>query len=378
MKVNKKFLASFMTLTMAISPMTAFADTNHSYDGTNDTITGIGTVTTIDTEIYNVVLPTNDSISFNVDPYGLLELSGSNTEQSLKDVISNAAGTVTSKATAVINKSSVGIDVKIEAFLDASSPTASNAAVTLASTKAEAETGDADLWLTVEQLSGAALSRVVTGEAAQLAGVVSGNAYTLSSAPLDFQGSVPALNQVSPTAIVASGAVATTSGTAIDFSLGDVSDAYMVSRAAVILSEGAITYDSNNVYAFVINGYAKPTASVWKEISDANGRLELTMKFTISKKADEPETPKIEDGGTVEASIADGTFTFTIDNTSDVVKVDNTGYQLTGATINGKTVTISNNTDANSNFLFSRTGTQTLTLTLQNGSTHTVKILMKA
>jgi uncharacterized protein YfcZ (UPF0381/DUF406 family) len=299
MKLNKKFLASFTALTMAVAPVAAFADT-----GTNNasSIIGTGTVNTLETEIYNVVLPTSESVNFNVDPYGLLTVP-ENT--SLKDVVSNAAGTVTSKATAVVNKSSVGIHVDVDVYLDADN--ASNSAVTLASTKEEAQKGQADLYLEVINLSGASLEKVVTGGAADLTDAsvavssdaidLSGKAFTLSSEALAVTGSS---TSVSVAAITATGASTDVSNAAISFDLGDVADAYFVNvtknattgaieKAEAVLSEGAVTYTPNNVYAFAITGYANPDAQVWSDIQKANGELQLTLKFTISKQAEEPE-----------------------------------------------------------------------------------------
>jgi hypothetical protein len=393
MKLNKKFLASFTALTMAVTPMAALADT--APNGASS-VTGKGIVSTLETEIYNVVLPTSESVAFKVDPYGLLNITSatSTTDTSLKNVVSNAAGTVTSSATAVVNKSSVGIHVDVDVYLDATQ--ASNSAVTLASTKEEAQKGDANLYLEVVNLSGASLEKVVTGGAAVLTdGAVavssdaidlSGKAFTLSTAALAVTGSS---TSVSVAAITATGASTDVSSAAISFDLGDVSDAYFVTTTALttggvsaeaVLSEDAVTYDSNNVYAFAITGYANPSSDVWQKIQDAKSGLELTLKFTISKQATEPEVVKTADGGTVEFNLTDPSFTFTIDTTANINQVYNaagTKYTLTGATINGQTVTITNGTDSNSTFLFSKAATTALKLALDDGTTYTVNVVGK-
>jgi hypothetical protein len=396
MKLNKKFLASFTALTMAVTPMAAYADAANGTTSASS-ITGTGYVSTLDTEIYNVVLPTSDSINFNVDPYGLLDVAKSTTATSLKDVVSNAAGTVTSKATAVINKSSVGINVSVDVYLD--NKDVSNSAVKLASSKEEAENGTADLYLVVENLSGASLdkSTVATNTAADLTSSaidvtanaidLSGKAFTLSNQALTVTGSY--IN-VTAAVVTATGPAATATGAAattpITFSLGDISEAYFVSASAIsnagvkaeaVLSEGAVTYTSNNVYAFDITGYANPNSTVWNDIKDSG--LKLTMKFTISKQTTEPEVVKTADGGTVEFNITDPSFTFTIDTTANITSVYNTkvAYTLSGATIKGQTVTITNGTDTNSTWLFSNATTAALTLVLSDGTTYTVNVVGK-
>lgn len=282
MKLNKKFLASFMAMTMVAAPMSAFAA-----DG--GTITGTGTVTTLETEIYNLVLPTSKSIDFQVDPYGILNLAP---DTNLSEVVSNAAGTVTSSATAIINKSSVPIDVSVEIYFDKTATDVSNAAVELG-TEEEAKAGTKDLYLAVQHLEDSVLQKpVATGSAVDIdvaiddTKSISAAAVDLSNAGLQFTtyGTPGAVNAVTATD-------PSVAATPINFSLGDIADAYYVVTggaanavtAAAVLSEDAVTYDGNNTYAFAIVGYAYPQASVWKDISDANANLSLTMKFTISK-----------------------------------------------------------------------------------------------
>lgn len=289
MKLNKKFLASFMALTMAAAPMSAYADYS---------ISGTGTITILETEIYNVILPTDKSIDFNVDPYGILTMDPDTT---LNEIVSSAAGTVTSSATAVINKSSVPIDVDLQFYFvqNGSAIPASNDAVTLGALKSTVEAGDADLYLEVLPLSGATLAPgvpVATGVAITPAAIgtpISNKAVTLSDTPLSFTNYGQAL---SGTPITATGDAASTSGTSLKFSLDDVSYAYYVTTggsanavtAAAVLSEGALSYDSRNVYAFAITGYASPAAKdLWLAIEEADSDIKLTLKFTLSKGSKE-------------------------------------------------------------------------------------------
>lgn len=284
MKLNKKFLASFMALTMAAAPMSAYA-APYSINGT-------GTITILETEIYNVVLPTDKSIDFNVDPYGILTMDPGAT---LDDVVSKAAGIVTSSATAVINKSSVPIDVNMQFYFDQSaSAPASNAAVSLASLDV-VKAGNADLYLEVLPLSGATLEAgvpVATGAAITPADIgvpVSNKAVTLSDTPLSFTDYGQELSGVP---ITVTGSAASVTGTELKFSLKDVSYAYDVVTggsanavtAAAVLSEGALSYDYRNVYAFAITGYASPASKdLWLAIQEADSDIKLTLKFTLSK-----------------------------------------------------------------------------------------------
>lgn len=284
MKLNKKFLSCFTAMTMVMAPMSVLADDTHS-------ITGDGSVQYLETEKYNLILPTSECINFNVDPYGVL----SNGNGFLDDIVSKAAGTVTSSATAVINKSSVGLDVSIGLLFDYAN--ASNSAVTLATSEAIAKAGDADLYLTVEQLKDAELASsasYATDAAATVtigsAGItndktVTTSATTLSSKALVISGGASSLSIGAVTVVTATDAASYASSTAVEFSLKDVAYAYEVSGTSVTLSEAALHYNSDNVYAFKIGGYAYPQSPAWKNISTAGGKLQLTMKFTIAKSA---------------------------------------------------------------------------------------------
>lgn len=331
MKLNKKFLASFMALTMAAAPMSAYAAPY--------SISGTGTITILETEIYNVVLPTDKSIDFNVDPYGILTMDPGAT---LDDVVSKAAGIVTSSATAVINKSSVPIDVNMQFYFDQSaSAPASNAAVSLASLDV-VKAGNADLYLEVLPLSGATLEAgvpVATGAAITPADIgvpVSNKAVTLSDTPLSFTDYGQELSGVP---ITVTGSATSATGTELKFSLKDVSYAYDVVTggsanavtAAAVLSEGALFYDYRNVYAFAITGYASPASKdLWLAIQEADSNIKLTLKFTLSKG--EKDKVKEETDGPWTATISQG-------STNDiVVKVDKTVTSVVLTNLNGTTM----------------------------------------
>lgn len=283
MKLNKKFLAGFTAMTLAVAPMSVFAADGDRYE-----VSGEGTVTTLETEIYNVVLPTSESLKFNVDPYGLLNLTPGTT---LEQAISKAAGTVTSSATAVVNKSSVGIDVGMELFFDQSSANvnnSSNSAIKLGS-YADAKSGAADLYLSIEHISGAALEKVdLSGAAAVIPEPISNKAFEISTSALQFTSATTSTEVAA--VVTATGNATSTSGTALNFSLKDVAYAYEVTKTAAgvyaaELSEKAVKYTPNNVYAFAITGYANPSSDKWLDISDAGGKLELIVKFSIKEAA---------------------------------------------------------------------------------------------
>lgn len=329
MKLNKKFLSCLTAVTVAMAPMTAFADT---YD-----IVGDGSVSYLDTEIYNVVLPTSDSIAFTVDPYGVA--AGGN--GMLDEVLSGAAGTVTSAATAVINKSSVDLDVEIGLLFDHASTTASNSAVTLG-TKAEAEAGTADLYLAVQQLVGAELTTYVTDTAATVTidavdadgnpTTVTTSAATVSHDGLTLSGTSATL--ATGTAVTATNAAAVASSEAIEFTLKNVAYAYEVSGNDATLSEAALNYNADNVYAFVIGGYANPYSGAWEKISDANAGLELTMKFNISKSEGVKQVLTTDGTNDIVMKVAETTITS--------LTVTSANGKSTTKTINGTTYSFEN------------------------------------
>lgn len=293
MKLNKKFLACFTAMTMVMAPMSALAEDTHS-------ITGDGSVEYLETEIYNLVLPTDECINFKVDPYGTL--ASTTQGDNLANVVSNASGTVTSSATAIINKSSVDLDVKIDLLFAQDANTSSNSAVKLATNKALAESGEADLYLTVDQLKDAELTTYaaagVTTVSIQATDTktVTASATTLTPNALVLSNSAVSIEAVAVVTVTDSSLTADeVSDKALNITLKGVPYAYFVSGKSATLSEGAIKYNSDNVYAFKIGGYAYPQAEVWKNIADAQkagndtAKLELTMKFTIAKSEGEPQ-----------------------------------------------------------------------------------------
>lgn len=348
MKLNQKFLSCLTAVSLAMAPMSAFAAVtpNDTYD-----ITGTGSVEYLNTEIYNVVLPTNESINFKVDPYGVT-LPDFDESSDLGTIISNAAGTVTSSATAVINKSSVGIDVKIDLLFDQTSTTCSNSAVSLAATKTEAENGTKDLYLTVQHLSGATLASVATGTSVSLTGsAVSTGAFTLSNQALQINNWSSVDSTVTPVAVTATNAAAVASSEAIDFTLGDVAEAYFVTNKAASLSDAVVKFTPKNVYAFAITGYANPKASVWKDIDAAGGELNLTLKFTIDKAEDSvsyvDKTALSSTDRAFTVTLPEGAtnYTLVVTNASStsITWVKGTQYTVSGNTVTVTANAINNN-----------------------------------
>lgn len=378
MRLNKKFLSCFTALTMAVAPMTAFA-ASESHE-----ITGSGQVGYLETEHFNMVLPTNDAIKFTVDPYGVLTGNGNDT---LENIMSASAGTVTSSATAVINKSSFDVDVKIGLLFD--STAASNGSVKLG-TKAEAEAGTADLYLAVEQLSGASLATVTTGGAATVtfnALVPSGSgttlsevtksAATLSTAALDLTGSAITTGAITP--VTATNAASLASSAAVEFTLKNVAYAYMVSGTSVTLSEAAVNYTTDNTYVFAITGHANPKSDVWKQLEAvSSSALSLTMKFTLTQNSG---TPTYTDGDTV-AWVADGSdFVFKHTHTGKTLtKVEGkykTKWWPIVATETGGVITMDSDSTENAPYL-DTVGTQLIRFTYIDGSIDTLTVKVTA
>lgn len=278
MKLNKKFLACFMAATMAIAPMTAFGD-NASTQVDVD-----GVVTDVDTEQYNIILPTSENLQFNVDPYGILTRNDGDTlSDVLTSVASGEAGIVTSTATAIINKSSVGINVQLSTYL-----TASGVTINLANNEEEAKSGTKDLYLAIAQVSGASVSITTAGA------IVSGSSVWTTDLTGDSTKLVQGVNAASGNAISVTGGTLELSPTAItatsssamttrNIPLKDMADAYELTGTAFVLSEGAVAANINNdnTFAFAITGYANPNSDVWENLTTA-GSLKLTMKFDIS------------------------------------------------------------------------------------------------
>ncbi len=267
MKLNKKVLSCFLAGTMVMAPMSAFAEDAPG----SSTITGEGTVGYVDAEIYDVILPTDAGIAFNVDPLGLLGADG----KDLATILSDAAGSVTSSATAVVNKSSVDIKVNVETYVSAG-------AVTLAKSKEEAESGGKDLYLAITQLSGAAVTGFDTA--------VDGTGLTIDVDSADLlTGSATAVTAVTDTAV-----------DSFSFTLEDQARAYEYDGSAkeLTLNDTLVTSTADNTYVFAIAGYANPKADVWEDEPE----LQLTMKFTISGADAAPAA------STTEVTCVDGAF----------------------------------------------------------------------
>lgn len=88
--MNKRLLALLMSLTFVLSMSVSAFATNYDEDVATKTtqtslattVSGSGTVTYIDTEVYDVVVPTDKIFNFKLDPQGLLTgvVSGAGTE----------------------------------------------------------------------------------------------------------------------------------------------------------------------------------------------------------------------------------------------------------------------------------------------------------
>lgn len=107
MKNMKKFVAIATALTMAMAPMTAFADTIG------------GDVNYVNTTIYKVTLPTTEGMGFTLDPQGLASLDGGgeHSDENAGDII--GAGTMTA-----VNESSVDVTLSAKFYIVDSSASA--------------------------------------------------------------------------------------------------------------------------------------------------------------------------------------------------------------------------------------------------------------
>lgn len=113
---KKKMLAFALATTMILgSSMSVFAATGTGENTTGETVTGEGDVQYVDTTVYSVTLPTSATIKLQVDPQGLLGLTGDSA--TLED-LEEYAGKITCAATpGVINLSSVPMKVSVEMTL---------------------------------------------------------------------------------------------------------------------------------------------------------------------------------------------------------------------------------------------------------------------
>lgn len=293
MKLNKKFLSCFLAGTMVMAPMSAYAEPS-------TTITGDGTVKDLETEIYNVILPTSSGIAFTVDPFGLLTTTNGT---DLATVISNAAGSVTSSATAVVNKSSVDIDVSITSWV-----TVSGATLKMADTEAAAKSS-ADLYLAITEISGASITAVTAGSTS-----LSGSA---TAGTLDHEMYPLTQSAISGGTLVTSKAVAVTKTTSADVqaytkSLANAAKAYSVSGGVATFDTSKISDYAPHSYVFVITGYANPESDVWKDLAKSGSELQLNMKFTLSSASGVPtysedDTITVAQGDSVTAKFASAT-----------------------------------------------------------------------
>lgn len=121
MKTSKKLLATATALTLALSPMTAFAEDATSpttQDSPNDITGG---VTYVDTTIYKVTLPTTTGLSFAIDPQGLIASLGEDGNGTYDD---SKAGTIVGTGNLqAVNQSSVDIDLTSKFYVTDSTGT---------------------------------------------------------------------------------------------------------------------------------------------------------------------------------------------------------------------------------------------------------------
>lgn len=349
MKLNKRFLSCLLAGTMVMAPMAAYA-------GPSTTIEGTGTITDLETEIYNVVLPTSEGIQFSVDPFGLLSAAD---DTSLSEIVSNAAGSVTSSATAVINKSSVDINVSITSWL-----TVSGATVDVASSEAEAKDSK-DLYLAITELSGASVTSVTTKAAVNMVSsdVIEKNMYTLSSASITG-GTELTGDAVAVTSTTSDGVSAYTK------TLKNMADYYKLSGTAVVLEEDDISDYAPHSYVFVISGYANPDSDVWEDLAKADSKLSLNMKFTIDK-ADGAGSSYV-----TAKTVSSASPSFTVNAPSNVTytmkatKLDSTvidwtlgnQYKVSGNTVTVQSKPLTNLKGATITITFSDGQTSTLTI----------------
>ncbi len=375
MKLNKKFLSCFMAATMMVSPATVFAA--DTVDVASGTVNGSGTVHYVNTQVYNIILPTDKALDFHIDPYGLLSMT--TPDITVSDALSNAAAAatnITSNATAVINKSSVSVNVAVEAMvhngngaqIDPTNPSA--AAVKLvddpSKVKEASDASYAGVYLAITPISGASITSLTTGPASNVTNLslnsanvanktVTGDVFTLSDAAFNLTGSTLLSNAAY--AITSNGDAA--NPTKFDIDLKGMPEAYKITSTAsvAVLDESLSTPILSNAvsasavsFMFNITGKVDYTSPVWQEFDpdqNVNGqqKIELQVKFIITKAEDKP-------------SYVSKTTISATDNTFDVVYPDGaTGIQSIEAyrtgnapltmsnshyTKSGNTVTITN------------------------------------
>lgn len=340
MKLNKKFLSCFMAATMMVSPTTVFAaDTVNVAGGT---VNGSGTVHYVNTQVYNIILPTDKALDFHIDPYGLLSMTAN--DMTVSDALSNAAAAatnITSNATAVINKSSVPVNVAVEAMvhngntttpIDAANPSAAavNLVDDVADVMSASDASHAGVYLAITPISGASITSVTTGAASQVADLsldatnvanktVTGAVFTLSDVAFNLTNSTLLSNEAY--AVTSNGDSA--NPTKFDIDLKGMPEAYKITSTSsvAVLDEslagpilGSAVSASAVSFMFNITGKVDYTSPVWQEFDkdqNVNGqqKIELQVKFIITKVSDKP-------------SYVSKTTISATDNTFDVVYPD--------------------------------------------------------
>ncbi len=327
MKLNKKFLSCFMAATMMVSPATVFAA--DTVDVASGTVNGSGTVHYVNTQVYNIILPTDKALDFHIDPYGLLSMTAP--DITVSDALSNAAAAatnITSNATAVINKSSVAVNVAVEAMvhngngaqIDPTNPSA--AAVKLvddpSKVKEASDASYAGVYLAITPISGASITSLTTGPASNVTNLslnsanvanktVTGDVFTLSDAAFNLTGSTLLSNAAY--AITSNGDAA--NPTKFDIDLKGMPEAYKITSTAsvAVLDESLSTPILSNAvsasavsFMFNITGKVDYTSPVWQEFDpdqNVNGqqKIELQVKFIITKAKDVQTTTSVTFAG---------------------------------------------------------------------------------
>ena len=327
MKLNKKFLSCFMAATMMVSPATVFAA--DTVDVASGTVNGSGTVHYVNTQVYNIILPTDKALDFHIDPYGLLSMT--TPDITVSDALSNAAAAatnITSNATAVINKSSVAVNVAVEAMvhngngaqIDPTNPSA--AAVKLvddpSKVKEASDASYAGVYLAITPISGASITSLTTGPASNVTNLslnsanvanktVTGDVFTLSDAAFNLTGSTLLSNAAY--AITSNGDAA--NPTKFDIDLKGMPEAYKITSTAsvAVLDESLSTPILSNAvsasavsFMFNITGKVDYTSPVWQEFDpdqnvNSQQKIELQVKFIITKAKDVQTTTSVTFAG---------------------------------------------------------------------------------
>lgn len=110
---RKKLLALTMATAMIFgSSLSAVAATGTGENSTGETVTGTGDVDYVDTTVYEVVLPTNNSLTLVVDPQGLAGLEDGDSA-TLEDLEAYAGKISCATIPVVTNKSSVPMQIGV-------------------------------------------------------------------------------------------------------------------------------------------------------------------------------------------------------------------------------------------------------------------------